>query len=62
MFETEMSENLNQVYNNCFEEGELSISMYEEVIKEVYKEKGDHEDLSNWRPLTMLNVDYKILA
>ena len=27
----------------------------------LYK-KGDHRDLKNWRPVSLLNVDYKILA
>ena len=62
VFEAELSPLLTEVYNNCYDEGELINSMYEGVIKQVFKEKGDKEDLANWRPLTMLNVDYKILA
>ena len=32
------------------------------VISLLYKGKGDRNSLSNWRPLTMLNLDYKIYA
>ena len=24
--------------------------------------KGDHQNLNNWRPITLLNCDYKIIA
>jgi hypothetical protein len=32
------------------------------VLSLIYKTKGDKRDLKNWRPLGLLNVDYKILA
>jgi exonuclease III len=32
------------------------------VIAPFYKEKGEREDLANWRPVTLLNTDYKLLA
>jgi hypothetical protein len=36
--------------------------MYSGIISQLYKGQNDKSDLSNWRPLTMLNVDYKILS
>ncbi|KAJ1167464.1 hypothetical protein NDU88_007855 [Pleurodeles waltl] len=32
------------------------------MITLLYKQKGDREDLKNWRSILLLNVDYKILA
>lgn len=40
----------------------MSHTMYYGIIKLIYKKKGDKAILQNWRPLSMLNVDYKILA
>ena len=32
------------------------------IITPFYKEKGERENLANWRPVTLLNTDYKLLA
>ncbi|KAJ1124074.1 hypothetical protein NDU88_002537 [Pleurodeles waltl] len=32
------------------------------MITLLYKKKGEKEDLKKWRPISLLNVDYKILA
>ncbi len=32
------------------------------MIKIIYKRKGNKDDLRNYQPLSMLNMDYKILA
>ena len=40
---------------------ELCHSQYRGIISLIYK-KGDREDIKNWRPITLLNVDYKIIA
>jgi len=32
------------------------------VITTIYKQKGDPLDLDNWRPITLLNVDYKLYS
>ena len=52
---------LVEVINNCFLEGELTTSQKDAEIKLLYK-KGDKRLLKNWRPVSLLNVDYKILS
>jgi len=32
------------------------------IIAPIYKGKGEREDLKNWRPITLVNTDYKLLA
>lgn len=44
-----------------FAVGEMPKSLREGVITLIYK-KGDKRDIRNWRPITLLNVDYKIVA
>ena len=46
--------------NQAFEVGELSISQRRGVITLIPKEDSDLLDLQNWRPITLLNIDYKI--
>ncbi len=49
-------------YNYSFKEGRLSIDQRRGVISLLPKKDKNRELLKNWRPLTLLNVDYKILA
>ena len=50
-----------EVVQNIFETGELSSSQKEGVIKTTYKKNGRHL-LKNYRPISLLNVDCKIIA
>ena len=52
---------VTQVFNYCFEHGLLTRSQRRGVITLVFK-KGDRTKLSNWRPITLLTTDYKILT
>ena len=52
---------LLEVIKESFARGKLPRSCRTGVIKLLYK-KGDKEDLRNWRPLSMLNCDYKLAA
>ena len=53
---------LLRVYNECFRDGDLHDSMKASVTRLIYKKKGDIKDLKNWRPISLLNVDYKICS
>ena len=46
---------------NC-QTGKLSISQRRGIISLLPKDENNLMVLSNWRPITLLNVDYKILA
>ena len=48
--------------NAGFENGTLSISQRRGVISLIPKDENSLMTLSNWRPVTLLNVDYKLLA
>ena len=46
--------------NECFENGELSISQRRGIISLLPKKNKDPLYLKNWRPISLLNTDYKI--
>ena len=49
------------VFNDIFRRGNLSESQSTAIITLTPK-KGDTLNPSNWRPISLLNADYKILA
>uniref|UniRef100_A0AAY5KH43 Reverse transcriptase domain-containing protein n=1 Tax=Esox lucius TaxID=8010 RepID=A0AAY5KH43_ESOLU len=53
---------LGAVYNSMYREGKLAPSMTESAVTLLYKGKGDATELRNWRPISLLGSDYKILA
>ena len=53
---------LHRVANQCFLDGELCDSMKGSVTRVIFKKRGDIKNLKNWRPISMLNVDYKIIS
>ena len=50
-----------QLKTTIFTEGELTVSQKRALISLLHK-KGDKKELDNWRPLSLLCTDYKILA
>lgn len=52
---------ITDVLNEGFTKSELSVSQRTGILSLLYK-KGDPTNLENWRPISLLNVDYKIAA
>ena len=60
-FTTLLQEDLKELYEDISTIGRMPDSMRQAVITCVYK-KGKTEDITNWRPISLLNYDYKILT
>ena len=58
----DISDIVLQSYLDAFETGELSDSQKQGVITLVPKQGKNLTDLKSWRPISVLNTDYKILA
>ena len=54
--------NLLDCYNEAFYEEQLSISQRRGIISLIPKGDENLNEITCWRPITLLNVDYKILA
>ena len=54
--------NLLDCYNEAFYENQLSISQRRGIISFIPKGEENLNEITSWRPITLLNVDYKILA
>jgi hypothetical protein len=52
---------LVDVFNESFEKNELPISQKQSILSLIFK-KNDRNDISNYRPISLSNVDYKICA
>jgi len=50
-----------EMLNETFEKGEMSASMRQSVISLIFK-KGDKDKIKNYRPISLTNYDYKIVA
>ena len=48
--------------NEIFLSGSLPRSMTQGVTSLVYKNKGTRDNLKFWRPISLLNTDYKIMT
>jgi len=48
--------------NECFEKGEMSSSQKQAVITLIEKKGKDRSFLENWRPISLVNVDGKIMS
>ncbi|KAJ1142422.1 hypothetical protein NDU88_008747 [Pleurodeles waltl] len=59
---TYMGPDLLELYEEMEQEGVMPHTLREGMIVLLYKHKGERCDFKNWRPISFLNVDYKILA
>ena len=46
--------------NYSYDHGELSNTQKQAIIKLIEKEGKDKRNISNWRPISLINVDAKI--
>ena len=51
-----------KIVQNIFENSELTPSMKRSNISLFYKNKGEKNDLKNYRPISLINVDCKIIS
>ena len=52
---------LVSVYNDCFDNNILPLSMRRSIISLIHN-KGDKTDIENYRPISLTNTDYRILT
>ena len=57
-----ISEPFTKCVNECFETGEMSRSQKQAVITLIEKKGKDRLLLENWRPISLVNVDAKIMS
>ena len=60
-FWTDMSDTLIDSFNESFNMGHLSFSQNISILSLIFK-KWNPEKLKNYRPISLTNVDYRILA
>ena len=56
-----IEDELCYLYNNILIDKEQPSSQKNALVKLLFK-NGDHHELKNWRPVSLLNTDYKILS
>lgn len=61
-FWNDISEYLILAFQEAFQSGEMSMIQREGLITCIPKPSKDRSDIKNWRPITLLNIDYKILS
>jgi exonuclease III len=62
MFWNQIGSVLVKSFNYSFNIGQLSVSQRRGVISLIPKDGKNEEFLQNWRPISLLNVDYKVAA
>lgn len=53
---------LTRIYNDFLEGKHIPSTFKEGFMFMTYKNKASPDDLKNWRPITLLNIDYKLLT
>ena len=62
VFRHDISGRLLDSINYSYQKGQFSITQRREIIKLILKKDADPSLIRNWRPITLLNCDYKIVA
>lgn len=62
VFKEKLSVILKGIYDDVFRKEGVNPRMGLGLMKIIYKKQGDKTNLKNFRPITMLNTDFKILA
>ena len=57
-----ISDDLINCYNACLEEEDLTVSQRQAIITLIEKPGKDNSMIKSWRPISLLNVDLKILS
>ena len=60
-FWSDFGEFLVDVFNEAYHEQKLSFSQNQSVLSLIFK-KGEKCDIANYRPISLTNVDYKLIA
>ncbi len=61
-FKNTLTPVLKEIYKAIYDKGEASQLMRVGMVKLIFKKRGDSADLKNYRTISMLNTDFKILA
>lgn len=61
-FWNEIKQPLINCYNYSFENGLLTTSQRQAIISLISKPGKDRTHIENWRPISLLNIDYKIMT
>ena len=59
-FGNDVSKFMVESFNYAFQHGSLPFSQRQDIISLIPKENKNAGYLTNWRPVSLLNVDYKI--
>ena len=62
VFWEDIGETLTSAFNFSYEICNLTISQRRGIVKLIPKKDSDPILIKNWRPLTLLNCDYKIVS
>lgn len=50
------------LFNECIKKQDLVTTMKQGLISLIPKPDKDAQNIDNWRPITLLNIDYKLFA
>ena len=62
VFWKDVGETLTEALNFSYQTGKLAVSQRRGIVKLIPKKDADPNLIKNWRPLTLLNCDYKIAS